>query len=257
MINYLSIFRIDKYTLKNDNICATPNCEVGPESHRIFIKDSLAAFYKLLFMRCKMKNFKLISSLAVAGLMILTAGMANAAPVATSPWSNPATLGDTCAGWGTVTASYQCTYREDEVHDDPDNPAPGMFGQQGWTQLDKIDAQSGTGENSFLTLTPGASTPNAGAWSFASNPWATNPDNDVAMLFKGSTGMVSFLITPDALSGTYNMLLQGHDISHVSLWEIDSDSLNPPDAVPVPAAVWLFGSGLLGLVGLGRKKAQA
>ena len=26
-------------------------------------------------------------------------------------------------------------------------------------------------------------------------------------------------------------------------------------AVPIPAAVWLFGSGLLGLVGLSRKKA--
>jgi hypothetical protein len=30
-----------------------------------------------------------------------------------------------------------------------------------------------------------------------------------------------------------------------------------PAAVPVPAAVWLFGSGLLGLVGIGRRKSQA
>jgi hypothetical protein len=29
---------------------------------------------------------------------------------------------------------------------------------------------------------------------------------------------------------------------------------NPPSAVPVPAAVWLFGSGLLGLIGVARRK---
>ena len=28
----------------------------------------------------------------------------------------------------------------------------------------------------------------------------------------------------------------------------------PPPAVPVPAAVWLFGSGLLGMVGVARRK---
>lgn len=34
-----------------------------------------------------------------------------------------------------------------------------------------------------------------------------------------------------------------------------ADVLNPPSAVPVPAAAWLFGSGLLGLVGVARRKA--
>jgi hypothetical protein len=30
---------------------------------------------------------------------------------------------------------------------------------------------------------------------------------------------------------------------------------NPPPPVPLPAAVWLFGSGLLGLLGVGRRRA--
>jgi hypothetical protein len=35
-------------------------------------------------------------------------------------------------------------------------------------------------------------------------------------------------------------------------------NLSPtPDAIPVPAAVWLFGSGLLGLVGIARRKKKA
>jgi len=33
--------------------------------------------------------------------------------------------------------------------------------------------------------------------------------------------------------------------------------IEPPSAVPVPAAVWLFGSGLLGLVGVARRKKVA
>jgi hypothetical protein len=32
-------------------------------------------------------------------------------------------------------------------------------------------------------------------------------------------------------------------------------ALGPMTAVPVPAAVWLFGSGLVGLIGVARKKA--
>ena len=35
------------------------------------------------------------------------------------------------------------------------------------------------------------------------------------------------------------------------------DQEAPPPAVPVPAAVWLFGSGLLGLVGMARRKKAA
>jgi len=37
-------------------------------------------------------------------------------------------------------------------------------------------------------------------------------------------------------------------------WAVHSGDVGAP-AVPVPAAVWLFGSGLLGLVGLARRKA--
>ena len=30
---------------------------------------------------------------------------------------------------------------------------------------------------------------------------------------------------------------------------------NPPSAVPIPAAVWLFGAGLIGMVGIARRKS--
>jgi hypothetical protein len=38
-------------------------------------------------------------------------------------------------------------------------------------------------------------------------------------------------------------------------WAVRSGDLPLLAAVPVPAAVWLFGSGLLGLIGIARRKA--
>ena len=45
------------------------------------------------------------------------------------------------------------------------------------------------------------------------------------------------------------------DKSHVAFaWAVHSGDVS---AVPVPSAVWLFGSGLIGLIGLARRKANA
>lgn len=50
---------------------------------------------------------------------------------------------------------------------------------------------------------------------------------------------------------SWNLLLSGNTSSKLGTF-----SLVAPAAVPVPAAVWLFGSGLLGLLGTSRKKAR-
>ena len=48
------------------------------------------------------------------------------------------------------------------------------------------------------------------------------------------------------LNGTFDAsaVFEGKDLSHISAYTV----------VPVPAAVWLFGSGLLGLIGIARRK---
>jgi len=69
----------------------------------------------------------------------------------------------------------------------------------------------------------------------------------------------------DAVSAAGGITLQlngvcGADAGCVSDWYIDNVSISADvevPAVPVPAAVWLFGSGLLGLIGVARRKTAA
>ena len=78
-------------------------------------------------------------------------------------------------------------------------------------------------------------------------------------LFNISQGTENFWdgIDPLILSGFWEdngeIVVQG-SISHVTIfgWE-SSKGLTPPE-VPIPAAAWLFGSGLIGLVGVARRK---
>jgi len=44
------------------------------------------------------------------------------------------------------------------------------------------------------------------------------------------------------------------DRDHHDFWDDKGDYCKPPAAVPVPGAVWLFGSGLVGLLGLTRRR---
>jgi len=79
------------------------------------------------------------------------------------------------------------------------------------------------------------------------------------------TGIVDQMVygdcAPTGLMGpmmTGNMCMTGHSATIPGyLGTMDGEPLSltiTPSAVPVPAAVWLFGSGLLGLVGVARRK---
>ncbi len=77
---------------------------------------------------------------------------------------------------------------------------------------------------------------------------------------------VSTLTIVDQSAGTLNLLglgvLKGHDFDATDVsWSFSSSSttsysmtVSSVSPVPVPAAAWLFGSGLLGLVGVARRK---
>ncbi len=69
----------------------------------------------------------------------------------------------------------------------------------------------------------------------------------------GSLGADQFYYTLDwshTITSAENSLFGGS----VADWHLEGVGTLAPAAVPVPAAVWLFGSGLLGLVGVARRK---
>ncbi len=84
--------------------------------------------------------------------------------------------------------------------------------------------------------------------------------SNFSMFNGGSTAVANFngsggnMIENAILGGTYRVGVQdyynGVTLDNVS-WQ---QNFTPPAQTPLPAAVWLFGSGILGLIGLTRRK---
>ena len=66
---------------------------------------------------------------------------------------------------------------------------------------------------------------------------------------------VAFLLPAGTLTGSWSFNGQ-QSLSHAAVYGAIRDDRAVP-AVPLPAAVWLLGSGLLGLLGLGRLRRQS
>ena len=95
----------------------------------------------------------------------------------------------------------------------------------------------------------GAYTPAVGAVPFAMTTLDVNQDVNGVLVGGG------FPLSDDAISGVKMATLPFAD--HGANFDIQSLTVTEIiPAIPVPAAVWLFGSGLLGLVGVARRKAS-
>lgn len=63
---------------------------------------------------------------------------------------------------------------------------------------------------------------------------------------------------PGTTNAVCNLGMYDHNIEDILAFIATPDSeLIPPTGIPVPAAVWLFGSGLLGMVGVARRRKTA
>jgi hypothetical protein len=71
-----------------------------------------------------------------------------------------------------------------------------------------------------------------------------------------STTVVSSARGANNLSGTWVTLPSPNDLFDAERVSVTNASFAQFTVVPVPAAVWLFGSGLLGLVGIARRKEE-
>ena len=126
-------------------------------------------------------------------------------------------------------------------------------------RVDSIDCAS-LGDSSNLSTLAGAYTFEDGGADF----WAAAAGLDSSGVIPGgvyeATTIGGAPVSLDATFGGLNSLGNwtlfvsdnaGLDLGTLNSWSLD---ITP---VPVPAAVWLFGSGLLGLVGIARRKKTA
>lgn len=128
-----------------------------------------------------------------------------------------------------------------------------------------IDADEGSGGDTGVDFTAGtASPPELPGGNTITPAFITTAgflaDSDPAVSLNGvnpgeSLGVVFDLITGVTFADTVNAL--GTDLRigiHVIAFDSGGSESFVNTLVPVPAAVWLFGSGLLGLVGVARRR---
>jgi len=89
--------------------------------------------------------------------------------------------------------------------------------------------------------------PGSGSVNFIFNNSPVSPDNTAGSMF--------FFLDTDALnydnSGRFDLLCPDHNRCISELYNTFA-----PSAVPLPAAAWLFGTGLISLIGVNRRKHQ-
>lgn len=125
---------------------------------------------------------------------------------------------------------------------------------------DKTSIQAVEGNfNSFVTNA------NSGVFASAteglSENWATDiPDGDDSefdnnLLFGNGSVIATDMGTASPFYSNFAGFPLDPTVTQLSDWNLGTDgSLTYGAVVPVPAAVWLFGSGLLGLVGVARRR---
>ena len=143
-----------------------------------------------------------------------------------------------------------------------DDTFAGLHTESGEFDLNIYFDLTSTGDIDFLSftgLTPGAlmraeitsASFDTILGSFEDNGNFIDSDDD------GGLGNLSLLLATVSSNGTLNFAVSGYDdFGFTGLHPQSGQYQLTLTAVPVPAAVWLFGSGVLGLMGLGNRNRR-
>ncbi|KJV07865.1 hypothetical protein [Methylocucumis oryzae] len=158
------------------------------------------------------------------------------------------------------------SFQNGALEDKNDSASDLNLGFSGWVAIGKENVlNTGAIENTTTLLDATDSGGwKSGTWTIASSLWSTY--SKIAIVLKdggtkfdeGSVFWTAWLLKQGDTTGTWAM--PDKALSHMSLYGVECTNSvcgggdNPPPSVPVPAAVWLFGSGLVGLVGTARRK---
>jgi len=138
------------------------------------------------------------------------------------------------------------------ILDTPGNIATDApFGISDWIALDTSNDGTDDSEPGIVLLTIATKNPNLGIWGILSpgqNPWDTY--DDLMITLQSSPGdYVAYSLRQDARFGLYYISPDESALNHARLWGTLAE-------IPLPASVWLFGAGLIGLVAAARRGAN-
>jgi len=233
------------------------------------------------------KNFTKISLAALAMVSTMAFSTAGNAALVNGSFESPdASGGDVggCAtGWDCFNANF--------ISSNNFNPGGSFVNPNAHDGTQVLKQYGGDGGHVQSIAASGGDTVNASVYAMS---WAGDPFNNLALLqiayfdvndgflganeiFADSIGNQDYLLTPQdggdlwdwtlmEVSGVaptdtaraqillLHILTDGTPAGGSIFWD---DASLEVSAVPVPAAVWLFGSGLLGLVGVARRKRMS
>jgi hypothetical protein len=145
---------------------------------------------------------------------------------------------------------------------DSESDIGGLFGQNSWTEVLKLDSGSGTSSGNGMTLSV-TNTGAGGSWSIDTYAGF----RPVMFVTKGGNSFSAFLMDLKTLTGgwdTQSMVKgngkRGPDLSHWTVYQAGMLPLQPspsPAPVPLPAGVWFLSAGVAGLSLLRRKKRMS
>jgi len=137
---------------------------------------------------------------------------------------------------------------ESSLNNDTFGGLTGLFGYTDWDFLAKQDMPSGlSGTDIGLSVTQTGS--NNGSWSV--NTDELDLFARVVLILKAGNTFSSYLYEPGSNAGDSGSwattALGDKNLSHLSFY---TSGMSP---VPVPAAFWLFGTALIGFIGISRR----
>lgn len=144
-------------------------------------------------------------------------------------------VGNDCSGDAGIGFE-SCMINDSPVIAKYDVGSGWTFNTQSWSTISADDFDiTINGDGTFTwTYTPGAGDPQISWW--------VSKNSDEYRVYRA----------PGATTDTAG-LWNGKGVSHITFY----DTSDPNQQVPIPAAAWLLGSGLLGLMGIGRRRKAA
>lgn len=193
-----------------------------------------------------------------------------------APPPNPYTLvvsGDWCIDGNSASANYgkftgNITYGNYKTQTNVSG-LPTIDGRQTFVGVNQAFSGTGTWTGNVLSFNFFNSTVNGGGASTQTQTSSSCLNGKTNILGKVCDSFATasknweglqFAFTFDSIKYAFTGTLTGTDTSGTNLsrntttigWTIDG--IDPPAEVPVPAAAWLFGSGLVGLAGAARRR---